>query len=259
MQGTLNIPVLPNAAGTLKKNVPSITPQDYMIVSYPRSGNTWVRFLLANLLEDSRYPLNFQQMQNRVPSIHSNDECRKIPVISSPRFIKSNMPYEPEYKKVIYIVRDGRDVMVSAYNYYFSSNQISFLDFLQLNIWPGPWHAHVLSWLDKAQQLDLLLVRYEDLLKNTTIQLKYIAHFIGLNTNHDKIDRAVRHSSFKALTKMEANQSFSSRTQPNLHKFFRTGKSGLWKQYFHEEHKTVFKPPANPVLARLGYITDPDW
>ena len=255
MQGILNIPLLPNAANRLEKLVPSISSNDYMIVSYPRSGNTWVSFLLANLLEDSRYPLNFQQVQNRVPSIHSNNEFRKAPVMSGPRFIKSHMPYDPEYKKVIYIVRDGRDVMVSTYNYYFSTNQISFLDFLQLNIWPGPWYTHVLSWLENAHLIDMLLVRYEDLLTDPYEQLKNIAHFIGLETDQNRIDCSVRNSSFTALSKMEDNLT----THTNHPRFFRTGKSGMWRPYFDQEHKEVFKAYANPALIRLGYINTPDW
>jgi hypothetical protein len=198
-------------------------------------------------------------MQNLVPDIHNKKDWERIPKMSSPRFIKSHMPYDPDYKKVIYIVRDGRDVMVSAYNYYYSRHQISFLDFLQLDIWPGHWHTNVLSWLNNSHQLELLIVRYEELLKDPFKQLKNIVHFIGLNTNDDKINRAVRHSTFTALAKMEANQADSSLTQSRSSRFFRTGKSGLWKQYFGPEHKEVFKPFANPALFKLGYITDPDW
>ena len=130
MQETLNIPLLPNASAELLSQVPPVSSEDCLIVSYPRSGNTWVRFLLANLLEESRYPLSFQQMEERIPSIHQRKDWNRIRTIPSPRFIKSHMPYSSKYKKAIYIVRDGRDVMVSAYHYFYFPIKISFLDFL---------------------------------------------------------------------------------------------------------------------------------
>ena len=168
------------------------------------------------------------------------------------------MPYTPDYKKVIYIIRDGRDVMVSAYHYYYFPIKISFLDFLQMDIWPGPWDEHLQSWLDNAHLLDLLLIRYEDLLEDPFQQLKNIAHFIGLNTDDEKVDRAVRHSSFTALKKMEANNDSRFSGLPGL-KFFRSGKSGQWRQYFGPEHKDVFKRQTNTLLMRLGYINTTEW
>jgi hypothetical protein len=259
MQGTLNIPVLPNASIELQQKVPPISPEDCLIVSFPRSGNTWVRFLLANLLENSRYPLTFKQMQKKIPSIHHKKQWDKLRSMSKPRYIKSHMPYSPDYEKVIYIVRDGRDVMVSAYNYYYSSNRISFLDFLQLDIWPGRWHAHVLSWLENVHHLDLLLIRYEDLLKDPFEQLRNMAHFIGLNTDDESIYRSIRYSCFAAMKKMEASLTDSHLELTHPSRFFRAGKSGLWRQYFGSEHKAVFKPNADPVLIRLGYICDTNW
>jgi hypothetical protein len=259
MQGTLNISVLPNASIKLQQKIPPISPEDCLIVSFPRSGNTWVRFLLANLLEDSRYPLTFKQMQNKIPSIHCKKQWDRIRTMTEPRYIKSHMPYCTDYQKVIYVVRDGRDVMVSSYNYYYSSNQISFLDFLQLDVWPGRWYAHVLSWLKNAHRLDLLLIRYEDLLRDPFEQLKNIAHFIGLNMDNVIIDRAVRYSSFAAMKIMEASLTDSHLELVHPSRFFRAGKSGLWRQYFGAEHKAVFKPNANPVLLRLGYVSDTNW
>jgi hypothetical protein len=198
-------------------------------------------------------------MEDLIPDIHKKQDWKKIRLMSSPGFMKSHLPYNPDYKKVIYLVRDGRDVMVSAYNYFFSKLPLSFLDFLQLDIWPGHWHSHVLSWLENTHKIDLLLVRYEDLLSDTFEQLKNITHFIGLNVSDGMIIRAVRNSSFAALSKMEENQIDSSVKQMNLPRFFRAGKSGLWKQYFTPEHKSVFQPLANPALLNLGYINSSDW
>jgi estrone sulfotransferase len=259
MLGKLKIPVLQNASPQLLAQVPPIFSDDCLIVSYPRSGNIWVRFLIANLLENSRYPLSFRQMERYIPDIHCKNDWDRIRSKSENRILKSNMPYDPDYKKVIYIVRDGRDVMVSAYHYYFLQLEISFLDFLQMNTWPSPWHLHVLSWLNNAQRLALLLVRYEDLLKNPFQQLNKIADFIGLNKSDDKIERAVNHSSFNALAKMEANQTDSRLKQMGCSRFFRSGKAGQWRNFFGKEHKDVFKPLANPVLLRLGYINNPEW
>src|SRR6266511_1501639 len=60
---------------------------DIMLVSYPRSGNTWLRFLIGNLI--SREPVRFANIERIIPDIyhHSDRELRKLP---RPRFLKSH-------------------------------------------------------------------------------------------------------------------------------------------------------------------------
>ena len=64
------VPIVPNASAELETQAPQIYPDDVMIVSYPRSGNTWVRVLLANLISDSAEPVDLVELEDLVPDIH---------------------------------------------------------------------------------------------------------------------------------------------------------------------------------------------
>jgi len=237
--------------------------EDIMITSYPRSGNTWVRFLLANLITNSDHSIDFPAMEKLVPDLH--EPSRWDNLLERPptgRLIKSHIPSYvsfARFKRVIYIVRDGRDVKVSQYHYYCPHDlQLTFLEFLQFNIWPGLWCKHVESWLDRANNISFLLVRYEDMLIQPEEQLERMAKFAGLPTDKQRIARAVKHSKFESLQKIDPKK-IDSRYKGSDFKFFRKGNSGQWVRYFGPEHKAVFQPHANPVLLRLGYIDGPDW
>jgi hypothetical protein len=84
---------------------------DTFIVSYPRSGNTWTRFLIANLLHPDQ-PATFANIERLVPDSEAQSS-RYFKSIPRPRVIKSHQYFDPRYKKVIYIVRDPRDVALS--------------------------------------------------------------------------------------------------------------------------------------------------
>src|SRR5205085_11792879 len=133
----------------------TVLPTDVFLVSYPRSGNTWLRFLLANALRPAE-PATFATFGEVVPDIYdeTDRELRRRP---SPRVLKSHEPYDERYRRVVYLVRHPADVAVSYYHYLIKMRQIppgyevarfvaSFVrgrldDF-------GTWGQHVSGWLD---------------------------------------------------------------------------------------------------------------
>ena len=87
---------------------------DVFIVSYPKSGNTWTRFLIANLVYPET-PADFSNINRLTPDPEalSKREMAKMP---RPRIIKSHQYFDPRYKRVIYVVRDPRDVALSQFH-----------------------------------------------------------------------------------------------------------------------------------------------
>ena len=63
-----------------------ILPDDTYIVSYPKSGNTWVRFLIGNYITRGNYSFNNNNLV--IPDLHMNPE--RCGDTSRPRFIKSH-------------------------------------------------------------------------------------------------------------------------------------------------------------------------
>ena len=91
-----------------------IRPDDVFVASYPKSGNTWVRFLLANLLAPGE-KITFRNIDNYVPDIY---KCASIlEDRRGRRYIKSHHPCYERYPMLIDIYRDGRDALVSYYHY----------------------------------------------------------------------------------------------------------------------------------------------
>ena len=95
----------------------SIHNDDTFIVSYPKSGNTWFRFILSNLLRQSAEEnIDFHSACRYVPDIEVHHP--ELEALQRPRFIKSHCPRLIEaYPRVIYLVRDPRDVYVSYFYY----------------------------------------------------------------------------------------------------------------------------------------------
>ena len=66
----------------------TVYPDDVFIVSYPRSGNTWIRFLVGNLL-DPDDPITFANVELRVPEIYFFSD-QQLLALTRPRILKSH-------------------------------------------------------------------------------------------------------------------------------------------------------------------------
>ena len=139
---------------------------DVFIVSYPKSGNTWVRFLLANVF----YPeaeVDFHTIHELIPEV-GNEEIRRSD-LSRPRLFKSHAPYQPAYPRVIYILRDGRDVYTSYFHYRQPDldEETTFEEFLEEDQWPCRWAEHVRGWMQLNRRMRFTL--YDSKISRKTV------------------------------------------------------------------------------------------
>jgi len=243
-----------------KGKFPPLTDRDVFLVSYPRSGNTWVRFLIANLLKPEGIEIDFHNVQEYVPEINRNNDI--IESLPSPRVIKSHALYKSAFPKVIYLVRDGRDVYVSYFYYRLKQLEegTSFSEYIRRkDHFPSLWNEHVESWLtwDHAQP-NLLLVRYEDLLSKPEVELRKIANFIGIQRSDEVISNAVEVSRFDKMREIDQTKG-RKYNLTGTKDFVRKGKAGTWQEEFSREDIEFFKENAGDLLIRLGYESDLDW
>jgi len=85
-------------------------PDDIFVVAYPGSGGQWLRRLIASLLG----PSSEANVMSRLPDLYHASR-RGFAKMKRPRIIFSHECFDPEYRKVIYLVRDPRDVAVAQY------------------------------------------------------------------------------------------------------------------------------------------------
>ncbi|MDE0810772.1 MAG: sulfotransferase domain-containing protein [Alphaproteobacteria bacterium] len=116
----------------------------------------------------------------------------------------------------------------------------------------GRWDDHVRSWRE-TDAFPLILVRYEDLLSKPAPTFKHIVENLGLPLDGDRLDRAIRFSSFKELSEQERRDGFSERP-PHNERFFRKGKSGAWRNDLTRTQIERLTNAHRGVMGSLGYL-----
>jgi len=243
-----------------------VYPDDTMLVSYPRSGNTWARFLIANLLHPAR-EIGFADVEAIIPDT-STISSRALKRIPRPRIIKSHEYFDHRYPRVIYIVRDPRDVALSLYDFQRKYRQLAddypteryADDFVYGRVrtgdW-GTWGENVGSWFyTRHQSPNFLLLRYEDMLEETQGELARIARFMNVSASDEQLYAAVEKSSsgrMRMLEKKDQDNWVGSKTQRKDIPFVRTARSGNWQSQFSAESVTKIENQWGELMSRLGY------
>jgi hypothetical protein len=114
------------------------------------------------------------------------------------------------------------------------------------------WSIHVKSWTQRSHG-KLLVVRYEDLLADPYGEFGKIARKLGITTEEARIRRAVEHASFKTLQQMERETGFIERSDFS-EKFFRSGRSGAWKDALTPEQAKRIERDHCEQMVRFGYL-----
>lgn len=143
----------------------------FLLVIYPGSGETFI----SNLLK-SYFNIEFKSFSNEI----SEEECfiktQKLPT-QLPHSILEN-------RKVIHLVRDGRDVIIN--NAFYRFNTITAETSIEENINDaivspkgshfGGWSNHTEGWISKAD----IIYRFEDFIENHSREVNRLAKFLNI-------------------------------------------------------------------------------
>ena len=176
----------------------------------------------------------------------------------------------------IYIVRDPRTLVSSISNHYTLTLDEAFNFLITPQIignskrWEdketgmkcllGKWNDHYRSWTrDKS---NLLLIKYEDLIKNPENELEKIINFLkkylNVETNKNKNKEILETTSFKSLKEMEQKGLFKenvlSKKDDSKVNFFHLGPANNWKDNLDEDIKNKIEKNFYQEMAELEYL-----
>jgi hypothetical protein len=241
----------------------TVYPDDTFIVSYPRSGNTWTRFLIANLLHPEE-PVSFANIERVIPDATalSSRAMKRVP---RPRIVKTHEYFDPRYRKAVYLVRDPRDVVVSQYQFRRKNGLIEdsypIERYVSECFIPGDldvsWGEHVGSWLGaRRNHPGFLLVRYEDLQRDVSTELTKIGKLLGVEVTPERIATAVERSGaqrMRELEKAEHERWVTTKGSRADIPFIGAAKSGRWRESLPGAAAALIESEWGELMESLGY------
>jgi len=209
---------------------PGPMPSDVILATYPKSGSTWISYLLHQLR--SQGDSDFVDIKNEVIDItpgHWDPEENPFLIRQrfSPRTFKTHGRYPlcPKGGKFIYVARNPKDTLWSLYNFIHDlfgiENRVPVDEFYTqyyVNRFgsghdiANPWD-HFLSWYPHRSDENLLWLHYEDLLENRTACLQAIARFMDIGLDDDHLQLVLKRSSIDFMRQIpgKLNPSQSNR------------------------------------------------
>lgn len=210
---------------------------DLYVVAFPKSGVTWLNFLMANVhlkMSGSSQQVTFYNIDDFIPDIQQVRYIKEnILLFPGHRVIKSHAEFNPLYQKIIYLVRDPRDVMVS---YYWFLKKLGLFqeDISQLirseTYGIAAWCRHVQGWVEKTSAAKRIeFIRYEDLKSEPRTILTRIYALLGHQIPAKVQDLAIELSSFDNMKKLEADYNYGGDFRFPGFEFVRKGLTGGYR------------------------------
>ncbi|XP_045021448.1 sulfotransferase 6B1-like [Bubalus bubalis] len=226
---------------------------DVFLVSYPKSGTHWIAKVIENI-PNARItltpPIELGDI-SKFEELKTYCERRVIPTHLSYSMLPMNV--KQKQCKIIYIIRNPKDIAVSFFHYYRDNPNLPSIEtwheffelFLKGDVVYGSWFDHVLSWEEHKNAKNILIISYEEMKKDPSKNIKKIATFLSLNMTDSEINQIVWKTSFTEMKNNTAkencdpNHTICALTS-NRNLVFRKGAVGDWINYFTSKQKQVF-------------------
>jgi len=232
---------------------------DIFIAAFPKSGVTWVQHMVAGaLFGPSLAHAPNKLIQDLVPDVHQTPYYRRY---LTPTFFKTHQVPRASYRRVIHLVRDGRDALVSYHHYLVAKGGSA--DFMKL-VTAGDgssfsrWHEHTEAWLANPHRAEVLRVSYEGLKRAPLEELERICRFADITRSRTDLEEAVRVSSFEAMREKDKKEDWiQPKVRGSDERFVRRGTVGSHKDEMPAAVLQAFLELSAPTLRKLGYMVEP--
>lgn len=254
---------------------------DIIIATSYKAGTTWMQNIVQHMifLDLEQRPVHeiSPWLDNCTPDLQ--EILERIGAQQHRRFLKTHLPldgllYFPRVKYIV-VARDPRDVFMSLWNHYhnFTPDLIEKLnnpatlmgnplppcpadihDFWRDWISKG-WFAwenegypfwsnmrHVQTWWDYHHLPNILMVHFNDLLQDTSGQIRRIADYLDIEIPIYLLPEIVKAVSFEVMKndaeKLVPGTNFSFKGGPQT--FINQGTNGRWRDVLTEEELTMY-------------------
>ncbi|HEU4885615.1 MAG TPA: sulfotransferase domain-containing protein [Longimicrobium sp.] len=244
------------------------SPDDIFIVTYPKSGTTWLQMIVYQLTTDGA--MDFTHIAEVSPHLEERMMPRGLQISdlrSTPRVVKSHLPYFLIPRgpgRYIYGVRNGLDVAVS-YRYHARKylprlgepSAREFFDrFMAGDVPYRSWFEHVAGWLGNRNRLNVLVITYDELVADLEAGIRRIADFCGITIDPAAMPRIVERCSFAFMREHDAK--FALKRPPAAPAptgrepgFIRKGGVGGWREELDAQSVSEFHEACQRHLGEL--------
>lgn len=223
-----------------------------LLASYPKSGNTYLRFIFANILAlqelDGRV-VDYTVLDSSLPTDQfRQDLLSPWPFRTLPCLLKTHHRHRDVFQRFrrVFLYRHPFDTMVSAYEYF--RRRVAPQPFgapgerLALQPYGGTlrefvrerfdgWCAHFLSWHGRANAT----VRYQTLRNDPVTTMERLIDRLDLRVDGRVLAEAVARSSFDRVRQLEDERGKSEKMARLDGRFARSGRVGQWRERFSSE------------------------
>ena len=238
--------------------------QKILLFGYPKSGNTWLRFLLFNYRTLLNQELSETISYNRLNSLQNNVMDRGTtfpPEDDYPLFYRTHKIYKKSYELFnykIFIHRNPLDTLISGY-YFYKNREIPFHDdpqHLRKKLHNIDFYVKykIQSWINfyfiSVTKADSI-INYTSLKRDCFFEIKTLIEKLNWEINEDKIRRSIEFSSFKNVKIMAQKKGQKYGNAPKDGTFFgvftRSGEEGQYK-------KELKKATINYVINKFSIL-----
>ena len=205
----------------------AVESADAVIISFPKSGRTWLRYYIAtwlNLEHSNGFDLEFTPQRYWTPERHALDfpyihfthdffdihqDDKADPIVL----------YQKLYtgKKLVLLIRNPFDTMVSYYYHKHKREAQTNLPIEEFMLSPRYGIGRYCEWmsqmLDYLHSREMLTLTYENMIEDMPREMSRLFKYLGIADPHNNIPKAAELSRFDQMQKAEVEASMSGSSQ----------------------------------------------